>query len=165
MIPRIPQKKFMAMLGRCEGLIYRVCQIYAAHSHESIEDLYQEIVCNLWDGYQRFRNESTESTWVWQVAVNTAVSIARHEQHMPQMVEIPEDFYDTLADEQPNELLERLYELIDLLDEDERQLMSLYLSDATTAEMATALSCPQRTVERRINRLKQRLRELNEKEI
>ena len=155
----------MAMFSRCEGLIYRVCLIYATRSRESIDDLYQEIVCNLWDGYRGFRKESMESTWVWQVAVNTAVSIVRHEQSMPQMVEVPAEFYDTLAEEQPNELLERLYELIDMLDEDEHRLLSLYLSDATTAEMATALNCPLRTVERRISRLKQRLKELNEKDV
>ena len=153
------------MLSRCEGLIYRVCLIYANRSRESMEDLYQEIVCNLWNGYQGFRDESKESTWVWQVAVNTAVSILRHEQAMPQMVEIPEEFYDTLAEDQPNELMERLYELIDMLDEEEHRLVSLYLSDATTAEIAVALNCPLRTVERRINRLKRRLKELNEKEV
>lgn len=153
------------MLVRCEGLIYRVCQIYTTRSRESIEDLYQEIVCNLWDGYQEFRNESKESTWVWKVAVNTAVSLCRQAQGMPKMVEIPEEVYDTLAEEQPNELTERLYELIDLLDADERDLISLYLSGATTEEMAAALKCPLRTMERRINRLKQRLKELNEKEV
>ena len=151
------------MLGRYEGLIYRVCLMYTNHSRESVEDLFGEIVCNLWDGYQKFRNESKESTWVWKVAVNTAISVCRQAQGMPELVEIPAEAYDTLAEDPPNELTERLYELIDMLDEDERELASLYLSDATTKEMATALNCPLRTVERRINRLKQRLKELNEK--
>ena len=136
--------------------------MYIDRSGMSVADLYQEIVCNLWDGYRGFRNESKESTWVWQVAVNTALSVCRHEDSMPQQVAIPPEFYDELAEEPPNELVARLYELIGMLDEDERMLAMLYLSDATTADMAKKLKCPLRTVERRINRLKQRLKELNE---
>ena len=155
----------MEMLRRCEGLIYRVCLMYTDRSREAVDDLYQEIVCNLWDGYRLFRNQSKESTWVWQVAVNTALSKCRHEQLLPQTVEISTELYDTLAEEQTDELVERLYELMGLLDEDEQELMLLYLSDATSAEMAKMLKCPLRTLERRIYRLKQRLKELNEKEV
>lgn len=153
------------MLSRCEGLIYEVCLLYTSRSRESVEDLYQEIVCNLWVGYEGFRGESKESTWVRQVAVNTAISLCRQAQGMPQMVEIPTEAYDTIAEDQPNELTERLYELIDMLDEEERDLVSLYLSGATTEEMAVELNCPRRTVERRISRMKQRLKDLNEKEV
>ena len=165
MTSEMQQQNFMAMLGRCEGLIYKVCLTYTSRTRESVADLYQEIVCNLWNGYRKFRSESKESTWVWRVAVNTALGMCRHMQTQPQMVEIPAELFDTLAEEQPNGVLQRFYELVDMLDEDERELMMLYLSDATTAEMATVLKCPLRTVERRISRLKQRLKELNEKDV
>ena len=150
------------MLDRCEGILFKICRSYVGRSRDRINDLHQEIVYNLWRGYRHFRDESKETTWVWRVATNTAVDhYRRRRQELPR-VELHAGLYDTLVDEPPDGLLERLYELIDMLDPQERKLADLYLGEVPIKEMAVILQCSENVVNNRIYRLKQRLKELNE---
>lgn len=158
----IIQQEFQAMLNRCNGILFKICQIHAGRSRDCVNDLYQEVVCNLWRGYRHFRDESKETTWVWRVATNTAVDQYRRRRRELPQVEMSAELYDNLAEAPPDEQLERLYELIGLLDSRERELADLYLVGVPIREMAVVLNCTEAVVNKRIYRLKQRLKELNE---
>lgn len=156
------QERFFAMLQRCDGIVYKVCLMHTDRSVGQVNDLYQEIVCNLWRGYLDFREESKEATWVWRVALNTASSHHRYEKKMPKTEKLPAYLADTRAEEQPDPLVERLYELVSLLPQGDKKLANMYLEDMSVSEMAEVLKCSESTVKRRISRLKETLKRMNE---
>ena len=70
------EKDFIDLLTEHKALIYKVCFMYASNQ-EDLNDLYQEVVVNLWCSYPKFRYESKLSTWIYRVALNTCISDLR----------------------------------------------------------------------------------------
>ncbi|MDH8701235.1 RNA polymerase sigma factor (sigma-70 family) [Dysgonomonadaceae bacterium PH5-43] len=63
------EQEFIAIVKEHEKIIYKVCSFYISEQ-SPIEDLYQDVVLNLWQAYPKFRNESSYSTWIYRVALN-----------------------------------------------------------------------------------------------
>ena len=158
------KKDFVDMLSRSESMLYEVCMMYTDHSVEQVHDLFQEIACRLWEGYPGFRGESKETTWVWRVAVNTARMSLRKERRRPVTERLPEALCETMAEEPPDPLVERLYELIDRLPHDDKTLLAHYLNDMPVSDIAEVMHRSKRSVERRISELKTTLKRMNETE-
>lgn len=70
------QKDFLKIVHEEQGIIYKVCKMYR-DSLEDQEDLFQEIILQLWRAYPKFRNESKVSTWMYRIALNTAIATFR----------------------------------------------------------------------------------------
>ena len=158
------QKDFVAMLSRSESMLYRVCMMYTDRSVEQVNDLYQDIACRLWEHYGGFRGESKETTWVWRVAVNVARMSLRQKRNQPVIERLPDALCETLAEEPPDPLVERLYELIDRLPPDDKTLLTYYLDGTPISDIAKAMHCPKRSVERHLSELKATLKKMNETE-
>ena len=62
--------QFTKMVKEYRKTIYTVCYFYSKDSEE-VNDLYQEILINLWKGFEKFRGESSLKTWIWRVSLNT----------------------------------------------------------------------------------------------
>src|SRR5437870_13250102 len=73
------QPEFVQLIRDNNGLILKVCNLYAATPQDR-QDLYQEIVIQLWRSIAKFRNESKLTTWMYRVALNTAISDHRKQQ-------------------------------------------------------------------------------------
>ena len=67
------EKQFVDFVTEYKQIIYKVCYIYATDS-DSLNDLYQETVINLWKSFPRFRGECKASTWVYRIALNTCIA-------------------------------------------------------------------------------------------
>lgn len=70
------EKAFISLVEQYRQIIYKVCYIYA-RDREHLNDLYQEIVLNLWKAYPRFRAECKTSTWIYRIALNTCITFIR----------------------------------------------------------------------------------------
>ena len=103
------------MLRRSDSTIFKICLMFTDRDPENVKDMYQDIVCSLWESWPRFRGQCKENTWVYSIAFNTAVSQVRHRAIMPMFLPLDDDTYNNLAEESHNGLIERLYELIDRL--------------------------------------------------
>ena len=90
---------FLDMLGRSQRSIFQICLHFTDRRPDSIRDLYQEIVCTLWEAWPRFRGESNTDTWVHRIALNVAVSEIRSHARQPRFVPLEDWMYDTVADE------------------------------------------------------------------
>lgn len=77
------EKAFMQMVRQNERLIYKVCSFYISEEY-SLQDLYQDVIINLWSGFDKFRDESSYSTWIYRVAFNTCISELRKGKRKPQ---------------------------------------------------------------------------------
>ncbi|MDR2233422.1 MAG: sigma-70 family RNA polymerase sigma factor, partial [Tannerella sp.] len=70
------EDEFIEVMRVNERIIYKVCSFYVSE-HSPMEDLYQEVVLNLWKSFPKFRHESQISTWIYRVALNTCITDLR----------------------------------------------------------------------------------------
>src|SRR5690606_16069321 len=99
-----------------QGIIYKVCRMYR-DSREDQEDLFQEIVLQLWKAFPKFREESKVSTWMYRIALNTAIAIFRKNKIALEFKEIIPKEYQSNDTETPSDNEERMFEAIRTLNE------------------------------------------------
>ena len=156
------EKQFESAIRENELLIYKVCRIYA-YTDEDREDLYQDIVIQLWKSYYRFKGQSKFSTWMYRVALNTAITNLRKQKRII-TVNAPAVMAASIADDNYNageeEKLQQLYTAIEQLGQVEKAIVMLYMEDKSYEEMEEILGMSQVNIRVKMNRLKEKLRQL-----
>ena len=156
------EKKFLRLISEHEGLIHKICHVYAADALAK-QDLFQEIVIQLWKSFENFRNESKISTWMYRVALNTALTEKRRNK-----TKVSISFLGSLKDDKAQENvvdgyeenLNILYDAISKLTEVEKAIVMLYLDDKSYEEMEEVLGISQATLRVKMNRVKEKLRQI-----
>ena len=154
------EKVFIEMIKRNESLIFKITTIYG-NSEDERKDLYQEIVLQLWKSFKKYRNEAKLSTWMYRIALNTAISRLRKEKTAPKTIDFGSDV-DFLANSQDDLLEERskeLYANIAQLNSIEKAIVLLYLEDKNHGEIAQIIGISASNVSIRLIRVKQKLKE------
>ncbi len=150
---------FLEKIELHQAMIHRICQIYR-DSREDREDLFQEIVYQLWKSLPRFRGESKFSSWIYRIGLNTAMASFRK----PAINVLPDvEINSTIASTVPaleNPQQELLFAAIRQLDEAERAIITLYLEDMRYQEMATILGITENNLGVRLNRIKKKLKQI-----
>ena len=152
------QHPFLTLIESHTAAIDRVCRSFC-HTTEDHEDLRQDIIMNLWLGWERYRPTAKPVTWVWRVAVNTGISWRRHRQRqvetMPiEGLEMPDEGIDS-------EERKWLYELIRQMPAKDQKLLRLYLEGWKQDEIGEMLGISETNVQTRMSRIKQKLRNLS----
>ena len=154
------EAEFLARIDRHAGIVRKVALSYSRNAADR-RDLEQEIVAQLWKSYPRFDGARPFSTWMYRVALNVAISIARgqrwHEPEPASLAETAEDFAHEGSVEHAQSLRE-LRAFIAGLDELNRALILLYLEELSYREIADILGISETNVATKINRVKQSLR-------
>ena len=158
------EEAFMAMVKRNEALIYKVCLAFTRQRREEVQDLKQEVLCNLWRGFDSFKKESRETTWIYKVALNTALQYYRKLQRTPQFEELTPRMADICVDDDDQQQLARMYELIHRLDEEEQKLIYLYLDDVSGKETAKIMGTTPGNVRLKLFRIKEKLKKMAQNE-
>jgi RNA polymerase sigma factor (sigma-70 family) len=155
------EKEFVNLLNRHPGILYKVCSLYCKEA-EDRNDLFQEIVLQLWKAYPTFKNESAITTWMYRIALNTAISNYRKKAGKPQPVsfsdlelQIPDLKDDTFDDD-----ISLLYTSIEQLSPVEKAIITLYLDDKSYDEMAAIIGISKSNVGVKLNRIKTKLEQL-----
>ena len=150
------EKAFIGMIQQNERVIYKVCSFYISED-STLGDLYQDVVSNLWVAYPKFRNESSISTWIYRIALNTCISGIRKEMRKPQRVS-----FSQLSDvfEQPEDMsaeIKELYRLIHQLKIVERAIILLYLEEKSYQQIADIVGLTVSNVAVKLKRIKEKL--------
>ncbi|MEO1451726.1 MAG: sigma-70 family RNA polymerase sigma factor [Bacteroidota bacterium] len=150
------KESFLDMISTHQGLIYRVVKLYRTHPADQ-EDLFQEIVLQLWKSYAQFRGEAKVSTWMYRIALNTALASFR-KKRAP--VEYPGDLPAGVADNgaPESEQQTRLLEAIRQLSPAERAIISLYFEGYAHREIGEIIGITENNVGVRMNRIKKKLK-------
>ena len=156
-------EEFTTLLSHNERLLYHIGYTFAKGDEDALRDLYQEMVCNLWRSRNKYRGDCSPKNWIYRVALNTALSLWRKEAKRPRVVPLPEEMEQWLRDEPADPLRDELYRLIDLLPKADQALIYMYIDGATEEEMAETLGITTSAVGVRIHRIKQKLKNLNDK--
>lgn len=146
------------MVKAHNGIIYKVSSFYA-DKENVLDDLYQEVVLNLWKSFPNFRGESSYSTWIYRIALNTCISFFRKSSRKPMYVELSPDLKVSVEDN--GFYKKELYELIDKLDKLERALILLYLEDRPQKEIAEIMGITPTNVSTKISRIKEKLKRMS----
>jgi RNA polymerase sigma-70 factor, ECF subfamily len=157
------EKDFVTTIEEHRGIIYKVCKMYCP-VNDDCEDLYQDIVAQLWKAWGSFRGESKISTWIYRIALNTAISGFRKQKRMPQKHELtPENLNVPQEDKRKKqEDLEILHMAIGRLSEVEKAMVMLYLDDLPYEEIAGIIGITQNNVRVKMMRIREKLRNLME---
>ena len=106
------EQEFLSVIREYERVIYKVCYLYA-NPNAPLNDLYQDVVLNLWKAYPKYRKECKISTWIYRIALNTCISFYRKEKNIPEIVSLTKEIDWSIEAHDPvNEMLEQLPEAI-----------------------------------------------------
>jgi RNA polymerase sigma factor (sigma-70 family) len=148
---------FVDVLNNHRGLIYKVCNFYC-DDPEDRKDLFQEIVLQIWKSWGSFRHESALSTWMYRIALNTAITHFKKTRRVVKPIsatgiDMP-DLDDGLAAE---EGLQQLSKAIEHLDKIDKSIILLYLEEKSYEEISEITGLSKSNVGARINRIKTKL--------
>ncbi len=156
------EKQFEKHVKENELLIYKICRIYA-YTDADRQDLFQEIVIQLWKAYPKFKGQSKFSTWLYRVGINTAITGLRKQKNSVTSYEpatLPIHHQDENNYEGEEERLLRMYNAIEQLNQVEKAIVMLYMEEKSYDEMEEILGISSGTLRVKMNRLKDKLREL-----
>ncbi len=159
---KLQQEEFVQLVNQNQVLLHKVCNLYG-HTRHDKEDLFQEIVVQLWKAWPGFRAESKFSTWLYRIALNTAISgLRRKKNHITsyEPEKIPTEIKDDTDHKEQEERLQQLYQSIRKLSEIEKAIVMIYLEDKTYEEMEDILGINQNNLRVKMNRIKEKLRKL-----
>lgn len=150
---------FEEWIERYQSLIFKAVRAYAFSPHDH-DDLFQEIAIQLWRSVPNFRGDSADSTWIYRVALNTAVKWSRTERKHNEKRSSFDSVKHILRrreDTPRDERLDWLYEEIGRLDEVDRSLTLLMLDGFSYREMSEILGISESHVGVKIHRIKKHL--------
>ncbi len=156
------QEEFVTLVQEHRGMLHKVCRLYCYSEHDR-QDLFQEIIIQLWKSYPKFRADSKFSTWLYRIALNTAISDLRKQRRRIKPIDpdhLPTQLQDMQYSKEQEEQLQLLYAAIDQLTEVEKALVMLFLEDKSYDEMEEILGINQNNLRVKMNRIKEKLRKI-----
>lgn len=157
------QDRFLPLLEEHKKILYKVASSYCRNDTDR-QDLIQEIAVQLWRSFDRYDERYRFSTWMYRIALNVAISFYRSESRRKRDTVPAEDSILEIADArgslEEDENLQILQRLISQLDELDRALIILYLDGNRYDTIAEILGISETNVGTKINRIKQKLRDL-----
>lgn len=154
------QQQFVEILQQHSGILHKVCRLYC-YSAEDRQDMFQEMVAQVWKAFAGFRQEAKISTWMYRIALNTAISDYRKKQRKINTISFEAYNIQELYEEQDiekNEKLKLMHEAISNLTDVEKAVIVLYLEEKSYEEMEEILGMSQGNLRVKINRIKEKLR-------
>lgn len=160
---KILERTFLDQIEKHRGILYKVSKMYM-DNQEDQNDLYQEIVLQLWKSYTRFQGQSQFSTWMYRVALNTAITYFKKAK---QVVGRNEAFDEKMKSMQSSEVdmdiesqVHYLYKAIYLLNDVEKALVFLYLEGFSHQDIGRNLGISEGNARVKLNRTKSKLQEI-----
>ena len=156
------EKEFLQIIQKNQGIIHKVSNIYC-DLEEDRNDLFQEIVAQLWKSFPSFRKESKFSTWMYRVALNTAITSFKKTKRRPDKSSLTNDNFqlkDENYDMELEEDIKHLHRAVAKLTGIEKSIVLLFLENKKYEEIAEITGITQNYVRVKMNRIKKKLKKL-----
>ncbi len=150
------EKEFVDKIQKHQGILHKICFMYSTNNADK-EDLYQEIVLQLWKSYPSFRQESKFSTWMYRVALNTAITLTKKTALFEKNKAIINDEYFIEVNIDYSEDIKILYKAISKLSKIEKAVILLWLEEKTYNEIAQIVGISEKNVSVKLVRSKKKL--------
>jgi len=160
------EREFLQIIRENQGIIHKVCNMYC-DAEEDRNDLFQEIVAQLWKSYPSFRKESKVTTWMYRVGLNTAITSFKKNKRRPDQNLLPFENFE-VADEnheaETEENIKLLHRAVAQLTGIEKSIILLFLENKKYEDIAEITGITQNYVRVKMNRIKKKLKILMDKE-
>jgi len=153
------EKEFLEQVRKHQNIIHKICFIYCKNKSDK-QDLYQEIVLQLWKSYPSFNRRSAFSTWMYRVALNTAISATKKFWFFVDTGGLPEVPFVDEAMTDLSEDIKLLQKAILQLDKVERAIILLWLENCSYDEIAETTGLSVKNVSVKLVRIKAKLAEI-----
>ena len=156
------EHQFVSSLEKNQNIVHKICRMYTNDQH-SHNDLFQEITIQLWKAYPKFRGDSKFSTWMYRVALNTAITLYRKSKR-----EVKTQNYDDISfkikaheyNDETEQQLKLMYNAVKELNDIDKALVFLYLEDQSYREISATLGISEVNARVKMNRIKVSLKKI-----
>ena len=154
------EQEFTKVVREHKGTIYTVCFMFSKDVDE-VADLFQEILINIWKGFEKFRGDSSMRTWIWRISFNTCVSYEKKKSRRGST--IPLSLSINLFDDSDEETrqIKMLQKRIRQLGPFDRAIVLLWLDDLSYAEIGEIVGISEKNVSVRLVRIREQLKKMN----
>ena len=150
------KKEFTPIILAHQSILHKICRVYR-DTPEDREDLFQEMIYQLWKSYPTYQKKAKITTWIYRVALNTALTKYRKKQIATEPI-VSSETETSEVQEHPQR--ERLYRAIARLNEADKAIVTLYLDDYRYEEIADILGMTTSHVGVKLHRIKEKLTHL-----
>jgi len=154
------EKLFANLFSENRGKIYRLCSAYLIDKTE-VDDLFQEVMINVWNNLEKFRGESQINTWVYRIAVNTAFMFNKKTKKTKNLFlrfspdsQALKNEPDQSKNDQSHEMIKQLHQSINTLTNQDKIIISLVLEGLKYEEIGAITGLTVSNVGVKINRIK-----------
>ncbi len=152
------EKKFAQMVGEHKSTIYTVCYMFSQDADE-VSDLFQEVLINLWKGFEGFEHRSDVKTWIYRVALNTCISIDRKKRRSAS-VPLTLDINLFEDRDEDSRQVDMLHKRISKLQPFDRAIVLLWLEDLSYEEIGQIVGITAKNVSVRLFRIREQLKNM-----
>ena len=157
------EHQFELLVREHKRTIYTVCYMFS-HNKTEVEDLFQEILIRLWNGFDHYEGRSSARTWVYRVALNTAINQDKKERRRIETVPLTVDINPFEADDPKTQQVRKLHDLISQLELIDRSLVLLWLEGISYDEIGAIIGITPNNVGVRLARIKEKLISMSKKQ-
>lgn len=150
---------FIQLIEENKGIIHKICMMYTSTQADK-EDLYQEISLQLWRSFRTYRSESKFSTWLYRVALNTAISSVRKERRRVATVELDQVEHFVSRESEQEGKTRMLFKAVSQLNKVDRAIILLWLEEKEYVEISEVMGISQSAVSVRLVRIRERLKSI-----
>ena len=155
------EQEFSRIIKENKSTIYTVCYMFSQDKDE-VQDLFQDTLVNLWNGFESFRGDSKVETWVWRVALNTCISAERKKKKEGEKVPLSLDI-DLYSDLDAESLqVQFLHKRIGKLGLVDRAIILLWLEDMSYEEIGAIVGISAQNVGVKLFRIKEQLKAMHD---
>lgn len=143
-------------------MVYKICRLYG-NSDEDRQDLFQEIIIQLWKAYPKYRGDAQFGTWLYRIGLNVAITQYRKQKNKIYATDIETlniELPDATINTEEEENFQKMYAAIEKLNDIEKAIVMLYLEDKSYDEMEDILGISNGTLRVKMNRIKEKLRQI-----
>ncbi len=161
----LSEKEFLAAINKHKGILYKVSRMYF-DKPEDQQDLFQEIILQLWKSLNTFKGKSEFSSWMYRVALNTAIVFFKNEKRKPDnytSIKNEPIAYQDYSDEKDQQLV-CFYKAVKELNKIEKALILQFIEGFSGREIAENLGLSEVNIRVKMNRTKNKLQEIIKKQ-
>ena len=153
------EKEFEKIVKEHKNTIYTVCFMFSKDADE-VNDLFQETLINLWQGFNSFKGESSIRTWIWRISLNTCISSERKKSKL-HTVPLSMDINLYEDTDEDSRQIQMLYNRINRLKPFDRAIVLLWLDNLSYDEIAAIVGISVKNVSVRLVRIKDELKKMS----
>ena len=153
------EQKFAQTIAEHKSTIYTVCYMFSKDADE-VSDLFQEVLINLWKGFESFEHRSDIKTWIYRVALNTCISLDRKKRRSSAL---PLSMDINLFEDRDEDTRQvgMLHKRISKLQPFDRAIVLLWLENLSYEEIGQIVGITVKNVSVRLFRIREQLKQMS----